>query len=130
MLVSFTPVSVPFTLSHRPTLRSTTTTNINHVQTNKHYIYRRFSRSRQPGGLVLVSLLGVPPRAFFIWSPLVRRHLFDHLLWSIFKSSLHILHITNHAEPSVWAVIMLNAALIHCHRLMFTTKYYFKLKII
>ena len=39
------------------------------------------------------------------WSPLVRRHLFDHLLRSIFQSSLHILHITNHAGPSVWAVI-------------------------
>ena len=40
---------------------------------------------------------------FIIWSPLVRRHLFDHLLWSIFQSSLHILQITNHAGPSVWA---------------------------
>ena len=40
---------------------------------------------------------------YLIWSPLVRRHLFDHLLWSIFQSSLHILHITNHAGPSVCA---------------------------
>ena len=27
---------------------------------------------------------------FFIWSPLVRRHLLDHLLWSIFQSTLHM----------------------------------------
>ena len=40
---------------------------------------------------------------FFIWSPLVRRHLFDHHLWSLFQSSFTILHITNHAGPSVWA---------------------------
>ena len=25
----------------------------------------------------------------FFWSPLVRRHLFDHCLWSTFQSSLH-----------------------------------------
>ena len=29
----------------------------------------------------------------------MRRHLFDHLLWSIFQSSLHILNIINHAGP-------------------------------
>ena len=45
---------------------------------------------------------------FLIWSPLVRSHLFDHLLWSIFQSSLHILHITNHAGPSVRADIGYN----------------------
>ena len=41
-----------------------------------------------------------------MWSPLVRRHLSDHLLWSIFQSSLHILYITNHAGPYVWAALM------------------------
>ena len=41
--------------------------------------------------------------SFFMWSPLVRRHLSDHLLWSIFQSSLHILHIINHVGPFVWA---------------------------
>ena len=39
----------------------------------------------------------------------MRRHLFDHFLWSLFQSSLHILHIINHAGPSVWAVIHLIA---------------------
>ena len=58
----------------------------------------------------LMCCRGNPPQYepllfFFFWSPLVRRHLFDHLLWSIFQSSLHILHITNHTGPSVWAVI-------------------------
>ena len=41
-----------------------------------------------------------------MWSPLVRRHLSDHLLWSIFSVIItHTLHITNHAGPSVWAAI-------------------------
>ena len=42
---------------------------------------------------------------FFMWCPLVRRYLSDHLLWSILQSSKHILHITNRAGPSVWAAI-------------------------
>ena len=36
---------------------------------------------------------------FLMWPPLVRRHLSDHLLWSIFQSSLYILHLTSHAGP-------------------------------
>ena len=42
---------------------------------------------------------------FFMLSPLVRRHLSD-LLRSIFRSTFHILHITNHDGPSVWAAIL------------------------
>ena len=29
---------------------------------------------------------------FKVWSPLLRRHLFDHLLWSIFQSSFYTLN--------------------------------------
>ena len=39
-------------------------------------------------------------------SPPVMGHLSDRLLWSIFWIIItHILHITNHAGPSVWAAI-------------------------
>ena len=31
---------------------------------------------------------------FFMLLPLVRRHLSDHILWYLFQSSLHILHLT------------------------------------
>ena len=56
----------------------------------------------------MVKKIAIVLLIFFMWSPLVRRHLSDHFLWSIFQPSLNILHITNHAGPSVWA-----AAAIH-----------------
>ena len=58
----------------------------------------------------MYSLLSLLSIIFFMWSPLVKRHLSDHLLWSIFQSSLHILHITNHVGPSVWAAIINESA--------------------
>ena len=42
----------------------------------------------------------------FFFGPLYRGDIFfDHLLWSIFQLSLHMLHITNHAGPSVLVAI-------------------------
>ena len=43
---------------------------------------------------------------FFMWSPLVRRHLSDHLLWFIFQSSLHTYYTLQiMLNLSVWAAI-------------------------
>ena len=44
-----------------------------------------------------------------MWSPLVRRH-FSEPPSMVFISVIltHILHITNHAGPSVWAAIHIN----------------------
>ena len=40
----------------------------------------------------------------FMWSPLVRRHLSDHLLWYIFQPSQHMLHIYNSCWTSLCAL--------------------------
>ena len=50
--------------------------------------------------LIICLVVGFPTLSlsllFFlkVWSPLVRRHLFDHLLWSIFRSSFT--HVTQY----------------------------------